>query len=343
MKYDFLVFLARMQPYHIGHHHVLQSALKISENVIIVLGSHEKSISHKNPFTTNERIDIIWSALTETEKTRVYFVSQHDHPYNENRWLISVTACVNAIALNKFKADPIKIGIIGYDKDHSSYYLKKFPYWNLVEVEPYKINDQIVNATDLRYDLYHWGNSISIRDYCVSDQHHDMIMNSIQPKLDKLKAEVLYLNKYEGQYGSGPFLTADAVVTCQNHILVIKRGSGYGENQYALPGGFVNSDERIKNACIRELIEETAIDVPVAELYESIRDNKFYDKPDRDARGRIVTHAYRIVLNNQMELPIVKGSDDAKCAFWMTLDEFKLSRYNWYADHYYIIEDMLGL
>lgn len=341
MEYDFLVFLARLQPYHIGHHHVLQNALKISKNVIIVLGSHEKALSHKNPFTTNERIDIIWSALSADEKSRVNFIAQQDHPYDENRWLISVTACVNSFALNKFSPGPTKIGIIGYDKDHSSYYLKKFPYWNLVEVEPYKINDKIVNATDLRNDLYHWGMELSIREYCVSDDHHEQIMKIIQPKLDHFKMEAQYLNKYEGQYGTGPFLTVDAVVTCQDHILVIKRGPGYCENQYALPGGFVNPNERIKDACIRELKEETDINISDEQLYSFIKNNDFYDIPDRDERGRIVTHAYHIDLNNS-ELPDVKGSDDAKEAFWMTINDFKKSRNNWFADHYSIIENILG-
>jgi bifunctional NMN adenylyltransferase/nudix hydrolase len=136
-KFDYLVYLGRFQPFHAGHYDTVQKALSMSENLIMVLGSHEKPTSYINPFTTNERVYIIKSALSSEELERVEFIPQHDHVYNEERWLASIQASVETLIFSHFAADPIKIGMVGYDKDHTSYYLKKFPNWELVEIAPF--------------------------------------------------------------------------------------------------------------------------------------------------------------------------------------------------------------
>jgi bifunctional NMN adenylyltransferase/nudix hydrolase len=109
---------------------------------------------------------------------------------------------------------------------------------------------------------------------------------------------------------------------------------------WAIVGGFVNQDEKIEDAMIRELREETKIKVPEAVLKGCIQRVKVYDNPDRSLRGRTITHAYYIKLPDG-ELSRVKGSDDALKARWVPLAEIKGD--NMFEDHYAVLTDILGL
>ena len=107
----------------------------------------------------------------------------------------------------------------------------------------------------------------------------------------------------------------------------------------ALPGGFVNPKERLKDAVIRELREETRIKVPAPVLAGSITKEQIFDDPYRSARGRTITQAFLIELQGD-KLPKVKGGDDAKSAFWVPFAEIKPEMM--FEDHYHIIQAMVG-
>ena len=107
-----------------------------------------------------------------------------------------------------------------------------------------------------------------------------------------------------------------------------------------MPGGFINQEEPIIDACLRELREETRLKVPQPVLKGSCVNSKVYDAPHRSARGRTITHAFLFTLSPEHELPKVKGGDDALKAFWYPLSQLSVNQL--FEDHYFIIEDMLG-
>jgi bifunctional NMN adenylyltransferase/nudix hydrolase len=110
-----------------------------------------------------------------------------------------------------------------------------------------------------------------------------------------------------------------------------------------LPGGFVDQDERIRDAAIRELREETRLKVPAPVLAGSIRSSRVFDHPHRSLRGRTVTHAFLFELAPTGEgLPKVKGSDDADKAKWVPLFEFSRMEDQLFEDHFYIVNWFLG-
>lgn len=344
MIYDYLVFIGRFQPFHAGHYHVVKEALKKSSEVIIILGSHQSARTFKNPFTTEERIKIIKTCFTACELDRIHFAAQYDHPYNEEKWIAGIQACVNTITLKQFKADPIRTGIVGYDKDHSSYYLKKFPAWDLIEIEP---KDESLNATDLRNAMFSVGWTTYIDAYKVNEQHRATICVHGSNVYNLINAELEHIKKYKKQWEHSPyaptFITVDAVVTQSGHLLVVERGAQPGQGLWALPGGFLNQNETMKEGAIRELYEETKIDVPKPVLNGSIVSHDLFDYPERSLRGRTITCAYHFKLSDREELPKIKGSDDAKKAFWITFSEFVQSRDKWFEDHFNICEFFLGL
>jgi bifunctional NMN adenylyltransferase/nudix hydrolase len=90
---------------------------------------------------------------------------------------------------------------------------------------------------------------------------------------------------------------------------------------------------------IRELLEETGIKVPGPVLLGSVRESRVFDAIDRSARGRTITHAFKIVLPDG-SLPKVRGADDAEKAQFIPIANLDSS--TCFEDHYEIITAMIG-
>lgn len=347
MIYDYLIAIGRWQPFHSGHYHVIKDALKKSKDVILILGSHMSPRTSKNPYTTQERIEIIKTCFTSTELSRIHFAAQYDHPYNDDKWIAGIQACVNTITLKRFTPEPIKIGIIGYNKDHSSYYLKKFPAWDLIEINPYKVDGDILNAIDLRNGIFINGWQPIYDKYKVNEFHKIKICEYSENIWKQINDELKHIQLYKKQWENSPypptFVTVDAVVTQSGHVLLVERGAQPGKGLWALPGGFLNPHETMKEGAIRELYEETKIDVPKPVLNGSIVSHEIFDHPERSLRGRTITCAYHFKLVDREELPKIKGSDDAKKAFWVSFADIVKNRDKLFEDHGSILEKFIGL
>ncbi|GAA4465303.1 NUDIX hydrolase [Nemorincola caseinilytica] len=107
-------------------------------------------------------------------------------------------------------------------------------------------------------------------------------------------------------------LAADAMVFSghgdQLQLLLIRRGHDPYKGMWAIPGGFVEDDEELEAAAIRELEEETGLRVPaMTQLYT-------FGRVGRDTRGRTVTVTYYAFTDNALP---VHGADDAAEAQWV--------------------------
>ena len=111
-----------------------------------------------------------------------------------------------------------------------------------------------------------------------------------------------------------PAVTADCVVMTKEttpQVLLIERGLDPYKGCWAFPGGFMNMDETTEQCAIRELEEETGLEVT------DLQQIGAYSKVDRDPRGRTVTVAYLIVIDAPVA---VTGQDDAAKAQWFPID-----------------------
>lgn len=128
-------------------------------------------------------------------------------------------------------------------------------------------------------------------------------------------------------------LTVDVVVLacgCEPpRVLLIQRGNPPFAGAWALPGGFVDEEERVADAAPRELAEETGLEIREFDLLD------VYDTPGRDPRGWTVSvvHLARV----ESELPVA-GGDDASDARWFSVDALPALAF----DHAIILADALA-
>src|SRR5205814_234642 len=95
-------------------------------------------------------------------------------------------------------------------------------------------------------------------------------------------------------------------------VLLIRRKSDPFAGCWALPGGFVDENEKLVDAARRELKEETGLTVGDLEQLYTAGD------PGRDPRGWTVTVAYLVRVDADQLKPV--AADDAAEVKWFPLD-----------------------
>lgn len=116
-----------------------------------------------------------------------------------------------------------------------------------------------------------------------------------------------------------PALTVDCVVfgleASELKVLLIERDLEPFKGSWALPGGFVNMDETLEQAALRELQEETGLhDLYLEQLYT-------FGQIDRDPRGRTVSVAYYALVNPKGLT--LHASSDARQAKWFAVSQLR--------------------
>ena len=339
---DHLVFIGRFAPLHNGHVHVIKEAMTKAKKVHVLVGSANSARNPRNPFTFAERRDTIVNTFLDDFVTKVEVYPINDYPYNDNKWIAEVQSTI-AFATGNSNS----VGLIGYSKDHTSYYLKMFPQWKSVNVDA---QYSTLNSSDIRREYF--------KDfYRIPDEAHcpkpvvEFLTRFTKTEEFKWLVEA---NKFNVSYNPRKYdndivACVDAVVVQSGHVLLIRRKDHPGKGLLALPGGHVDKREKFLDACIRELKEETHIadskgEIPPAMLKSFITKKDFFDDPHRSLRARVTSMAYLFELPNRTELFDVRGDDDAerltKKDMWHPLGSLKPT--DFHDDHYHIIQTMLG-
>ena len=79
-----------------------------------------------------------------------------------------------------------------------------------------------------------------------------------------------------------PKITVDGIIKKGNEILLIRRRNIPFKNSWALPGGYLEYNEKTEDAVIREIFEETGLFTEIINLIG------VYSDPKRDPRGHTV-------------------------------------------------------
>lgn len=353
-KHDLVLFLGRMQPPTVAHLASIMEALKYGQYVMVGLGTHNSPRTVKNPWTTEERIEMLKAAIPVQFHHRLVFVGLEDFP-NDSEWVANVGSLARAASRELVGKDD-NIAILAHKKDNTTYYIDYFKFLkDIIPFDEIKLTDTKLplSATKLRELMFtgylglcapampsgvlEW-----ISKWVGSEGHQ-----YVQEEWDDA-------TKYEKMFHNVPYkntncFTADSVVIQSGHILLIQRAESPGKGLWALPGGHVENTETGFEASLRELLEETCIKVPKKVLIGSRYGTKWYDDPDRSLRcritglyGRTVTNANFYKLNDQEALARVKAGSDAKIVKWVAIDVFlNEMKPVMFEDHYNIASDAI--
>lgn len=353
MKYNYAVFIGRFQPLHNGHLENINNALKIADKVLILVGSAYAARNIRNPFTFDERRKMILNSFGfnnfqeeaprdeegEIIFNRLIIKPIRDFLYNDQDWMAEVQGVVGE-EIDRFDED-IKVALVGLKKEDTTFYLDMFPQWDFAPTQ------EVVShaATIIRDKFFSYDIDYRYLD-CSEPVKEFLKQFRATEEYQKLADEHKFITDYKNSFKAYPypptFVTTDAVVLCNGHVLLVKRKANPGKGLWALPGGFLAQNERIEDCTIRELKEETRIEVHKNIIKGSFIANKVFDAPNRSLRGRTITHASLFVLR-QMALPKVKGSDDAEKAKWFPYVELYDMEDKLYEDHFHIIKHFIGL
>lgn len=129
-----------------------------------------------------------------------------------------------------------------------------------------------------------------------------------------------------------PYLTTDGIIelyegdTFKGIVLIERKNDPKG---LALPGGFVDVGERVEDALIREMQEETNLDVEISKLLG------VYSDPKRDPRFHTASIIFIAKAQGQPQ-----GGDDAKEAKLYALEEIPMDKLVF--DHSDILKEYLS-
>jgi len=340
--YDTAVLIGRFEPVHLGHLALLQRALDSAPQVIVIMGSAWQARTPKNPFTWNEREAMLRNALPEADRARLTVLPVRDY-YNQTQW---VAAVLQAVA--QHTAVDARIGIVGHFKDATSGYLDAFPGWQLIAME----RQGSIDATAIR-DAYFSATpqTVGTALATLAEQMPDSTLDFLnafarQPPFAALQQEWTMLRGYREAWSRAPyppvFVTVDAVLRCQGHVLLIRRAQAPGKGLFAVPGGFIEQRETVWQSCLRELAEETHCALPEPALRAALQQVTVFDHPDRSQRGRTITHAHYFDLGDA-PFPTVHADDDAQAVEWVAIAKLPQLEEAFFEDHFHMLDHFLGL
>lgn len=137
--------------------------------------------------------------------------------------------------------------------------------------------------------IYESGGSIKLTDKGVE-------------KLKKISDKIDVLEFYNSHPYIRPAVAVDGIIFYEDKLILIKRGNEPYKGMYALPGGFVNYNEKVEDAFLREMKEEIGVEIYNWRLFTVLSD------PKRDPRG----HTISIVFEGYAIKNPVAGDDAAE-------------------------------
>jgi mutator protein MutT len=116
-------------------------------------------------------------------------------------------------------------------------------------------------------------------------------------------------------YPKQPVVGVGAIIIQNGKILLEKRKSEPGRGKWSIPGGLVELGESISQTVVREVAEETGLEVYQPELIDVV------DNVVRDENGEVKYHFVIIDYFVKLKGGNVKASSDAEELQWVPLDE----------------------
>jgi 8-oxo-dGTP diphosphatase len=126
------------------------------------------------------------------------------------------------------------------------------------------------------------------------------------------------------------FTAVDAIIEKNGKVLLVKRNFPPFRGKYAIPGGIVEYGETVEAAVVREVREETGLEVEVQEILG------VYSDPKRDPTRRLIAVAFIVkIIGGRLKQKSLEIQD----VRWFNLKE--ISRKKLAFDHAKILRDYM--
>ena len=120
-----------------------------------------------------------------------------------------------------------------------------------------------------------------------------------------------------GAVRDGPALAVSVALERDGKFLLVLRANPPARNMYAFPGGRVDPDEKLEDAALRELEEETGLKAANPRPFAT------FDLPSRRTDGSLSSHFLLTVFLADDPGGEPQALDDAKAVGWFTPDEIR--------------------
>ena len=112
-----------------------------------------------------------------------------------------------------------------------------------------------------------------------------------------------------------PIVGVGGVLFEENRVLLVKRGKEPGLGQWSIPGGVVQVGETLKEAVVREVREETHLEV------EALGLAKVLERVFRDPDGRVAYHYVLVDFLCRRVAGTLRADSDAQEARFVPLQD----------------------
>ena len=117
------------------------------------------------------------------------------------------------------------------------------------------------------------------------------------------------------EYPDSPLVGVGVVIIADGRVLLVKRGHPPLAGEWSIPGGMLEVGERVREAAVREVLEETGLTVETADLIG------VYDRILRDSTGETHYHYVLIDFLCRRLAGELRAAGDADDVRWFTREE----------------------
>lgn len=318
------VIIGRFTPLHNGHVAMIQKATQEHDKVLILVGSPNKLPDFKLPFPVETRAAAVKAMFPDAVVKSI-----PDVP-SDMEWVADVSS-----RMLTMEEDPMQITMYCGDKDQK-FYRENF-------LSPVVALDSSgVSATMVRELMYH-GNWEDAYDLVPKVTEELLKSWTLTDAFLTLKDEYFAcVSKKKTDFRNHAFSNpvepvAHAVVIKDSKVLVGLRNGSRGKGQWALPGGYMNHDETSRAAALRELKEETGLDLlachRAAEVAFAVEENL------NDLSTRTVGLNYMYLLEDDVELTAGDDFDEVK---WVPLKDILEDKELLFYNHNLVVKRLVA-
>jgi bifunctional NMN adenylyltransferase/nudix hydrolase len=316
----------------------LQKALSLGERCVLLVGSARRARSIRNPFTAEERAEMLLQALPAADRARVQW-------HGVREWWdddLNRKDAVRAVG----RVDVANLVVVRQKDEEDGERLPLPAGWAAAACEREPQHDTALLRAMLFDSRTPDDAATTIAPHLPEAAGRFLSQWVHGDEYARLVRESRLIAKEKAEWSVAPYpvvlVTVDAVVKAAGHVLLVRRGNPPGQGLWACPGGFLTPSESVLQGAVRELVEETQLQRSQAAMRAALRGVQVFDDPRRSDRGRIVTHAHHFDLGDG-GLPEVRGGDDAAAAHWVPVSALASMQDQFVDDHFHILDRFLRL